>query len=438
MLFVYSENITPRLSYIIDFFRKELFDVPIILSANVDEYQNAAGPKLNYSGREIIKDEFFIQSTPLLFETGVIPKQVDCFELNYHKAFFQTGGDMPFDIFASTFYLLSRYEEYLPHEKDEYGRYSHKNSLAFREGFLHLPLVNIWIQEFKSALSSKFPLLLFRRKAFKCLLSYDIDMAYSFLHKGWLRTLNGFGRSIVRGKWNEVQNRISVLRGKDKDPFDCYEWLDALHLYCRLKPYYFFLVASSRGEFDKNTSIGERRFAKLIEYYANTSKVGIHPSWKSGDDLKLLKEELEWLEVITERKIEHSRQHYIRLSFPQTYRELIKVGISKEFSMGYGSINGFRASVCSSFNWYDLEREVKTDLVVYPFCFMDANSYFEEKLNPKEAYDELIRYYEIVKKMNGLFISVWHNYILGTDEQFRGWREMFELFMRETVYWDAY
>ena len=87
MLFVYSENITSRLSYIIDFFSKELFDVPIALSANIDEYRNAAGPKLNYSGTEIVKDEFFIQCTPLLFETGVTPKQVDCFELNYLQPF---------------------------------------------------------------------------------------------------------------------------------------------------------------------------------------------------------------------------------------------------------------------------------------------------------------------------------------------------------------
>ena len=152
----------------------------------------------------------------------------------------------------------------------------------------------------------------------------------------------------------------------------------------------------------------------------------------------MLKEELEWLEIVAERKIIHSRQHYIRMSLPQSFQELIRCGIDKDFSMGYGSINGFRASVCASFSWYDLQNEKATGLRLYPFCYMDANSFFEQKHSPKEAYTELVQYYDTVKKLNGLFISIWHNNMLGTDPQFKGWPEMFELFMKETVYWDAY
>ena len=40
-----------------------------------------------------------------------------------------------------------------------YGRYAHENSLAFKEGFLNIPLVNIWIEDFKKALKKKFPTL---------------------------------------------------------------------------------------------------------------------------------------------------------------------------------------------------------------------------------------------------------------------------------------
>ena len=69
---------------------------------------------------------------------------------------------------------------------------------------------------------------------------------------------------------------------------------------------------------------------------------------------------------------------------------------------------------------------------------MDANSYFEQKLTPGAAYNELMRYYSIVKKHRGIFISIWHNNILGTHPGFAGWRQMYELFMKETVYWDAY
>jgi hypothetical protein len=106
--------------------------------------------------------------------------------------------------------------------------------------------------------------------------------------------------------------------------------------------------------------------------------------------------------------------------------------------MGYGSINGFRASVCSPFYWYDLEKEKATSLMIYPFCFMDANSLFEQKQTPQQTYKELIQYYERVKGCKGVFIPIWHNFILGTDPSYAGWRDLFELFMKETVYWDAY
>ena len=438
MLLLYSENITPRLRYIIDFFSTQLFAEPIVVTTNVSEFKQSAAPKLNYSKDDFGGEEFFMQATPLLLETGIRAQEIDCFELNFHKAFFQTRGDIPFDVFAASFYLLTRYEEYLPHEKDEYGRYAHTNALAFKENFLQIPLINIWIEEFKKALQQKFPSLIFKGKQFKSIISYDIDIVYSYLHKGTRRNLGGFFKSFVEGNWPRVKDRIAVLRGTKKDPFDCYEWLDALHLYCRVKPYYFFLVAKNTGKYDKNIATNQRAFYDLITYYAKMYKIGIHPSWQSGDNLELLKEEIEWLEVVADRKITSSRQHYIRFSLPGTFRELIKNGIKKDFSMGYGSINGFRASICSSYYWYDLEKEERTNLQLYPFCYMDSNSFFEQKQSPQQAYRELIQYYDSVKKLNGLFISVWHNNILGTSIEFNGWREVFELFMKETVFWDAY
>ncbi len=182
MLLLYSPYITPRLRYIVDFIGGELFAEPIALTSDKEEYSRHPGPRLNYSDTEMDEAEFLILSTSLLKETGVRALEIECFELNFHKAFFPTEGDFPFDIFAAAFYLLSRYEEYLPGAPDEYGRFDHTRSLAWREGFLDIPLVNIWIQEFKKALGKKFPSLVFRYPSFKFIPTYDIDVAYSYLH----------------------------------------------------------------------------------------------------------------------------------------------------------------------------------------------------------------------------------------------------------------
>ena len=189
-MLLYTEYITPRLSYVLNFISKELFDAPVVTTTNKEEFIEYGLPKLNYSTFELSEEDFFIQSTSLLFQKSISVQEIECFEFNYNKAFFQTNGDFPFDIFAATFYLISRYEEYLPHQKDGYGRYPHTASLAFREGFLRIPLINIWLQEFRKALQKKFPSLLFRHPSFKFIPTYDIDIAYSYLHKGWKRSYN--------------------------------------------------------------------------------------------------------------------------------------------------------------------------------------------------------------------------------------------------------
>ena len=217
-MLLYSPHSTPRLQYVIGFISKELFDEPIVITTDKEAFLQAEGFRLNYSDAEFSEEDFYIRRTLLLFEKDIRPKEIDCFELNYYKVFFETAGDLPFDIFAASFYLLSRYEEYLLHEKDEYGRYLHTQSLAYRERFLNMPLINIWLQELKKALVKKFPGMVFRHPSFKFIPTYDIDMAYSYLHKGWKRNIGGFLRSVGSGQWSAALERIRVLRGKQRDP----------------------------------------------------------------------------------------------------------------------------------------------------------------------------------------------------------------------------
>ena len=99
--------------------------------------------------------------------------------------------------------------------------------------------------------------------------------------------------------------------------------------------------------------------------------------------------------------------------------------------MGYGSINGFRASVASPFYWYDLEKEEQTQLLVFPFCYMEANSFYEQKFTAGQALEEMRQYYKTVKSVNGYFIMIWHNSFLGTDKSTAGWRNVYEQFIKE-------
>lgn len=433
-----TTHITPRLQYAASFIGKEICNEAITLTIDQEQFRQYDGIKINYTAERMSGLVFNLRPHTLLFEEGIRQQDVQCTEINKRKVFFRVeASDISFDVFAAAFYLITRYEEYLPHRKDFYGRYDHTESLAWKEQFLDIPLVNFWMEDLKAALKLVFPHALFYRRSFKFIPTYDIDIAWSYRHKGFVRNAGGAVRSILQNDWTGVKERMAVLRQKQRDPFDSYEWLDALHLYCRLRPYYFFLVAEHQQKYDKNIPPSKKPMQDLIRYHAEKGTVGIHPSWQSAENPKLLKQEIGWLEFITGEEIQHSRQHFIRMNLPHTYRQLIQAGITKDFSMGYGTVNGFRASVASSFDWYDLEKEETTALQVFPFCFMDANAFYEEKLAPHQALAELMRFYQIIKLVNGMMITIWHNNFLGTAQLFKGWKEVYEIFLKDEVYWDS-
>ena len=424
MLLIYTDNPTIRLQYICKFIFEEILCTSYSLTFDERSFLQHDGNKINYSDKNI--DTIFqIKPHTLLFETSIKEQTVECFNTQNYKAFFKTGSqDFPFDIFAACFYLISRYEEYLPHAKDMYGRYAHENSIAFKEKFLNQPIVNIWLVHFKQILLEYFPSMIFKDKKFSFLPTYDIDMAWSYKEKGFIRNTLGFIKK-------PSLERLSTLLGKNEDPFDCYDFLDELHEKYHIKPLYFFLVAKENGVYDKNILPDNEAMQSLIKSHAGKYDIGIHPSWKSNDAIEILQDEKYILENISAKEITCSRQHYIKFSLPTDYKRLIDAGIKNEYSMGYGTVNGFRASVASSFCWYDLTTEKITSLRVHPFCFMDATCFFQQKLSVDESYEELVHYYTENKKVNGEMITIFHNNILSTSKEFEGWLDMYQKFISQ-------
>jgi hypothetical protein len=422
---IYTNSTSPRVDYIFSTLINALGFDGFELTTDLNLFQTRSGFKINYSPAKFSEEETWIAPVSLLFEAGIKNQNVHCFNVDKRTSFFRTTGDFPFDIFAASFYLLSRYEEYLPHKTDMYGRYAHENSLAFKQGFLNLPLINIWLADLQEILSKKNPSLKLLSRSFTFIPTYDIDIAWSYKHKGFFRNAGGLLKSIFKGQWTSVVERIAVLAGKRKDPFDSFEWLNDLHSKKQLSPVYFLLLAEKAKGYDKNILPVKTALKKLVKEHSSLYHTGIHPSWRSGDHLQFLAKEITTLKDITNKPVEKSRQHYIRMTMPATYRRLIDAGIKEDYSMGYGSINGFRASYCLPYKWYDLEKEQQTPLTIFPFCFMDANLYFEQGYSSDEALKEMEHYHNITKQVNGMLITIWHNHFFGTDKMFKGWREVY-------------
>lgn len=423
-LIIYSEKKSPRLKYILDFIFNEVLLCEYTIETDINKFSNVQGAKLNYSST-LIKGSTQIVPHKILFENIVEPQEINCTKWKEQTSFFTTSQyEISFDIFAASFYLTSRYEEYLENEVDEFERFPHIKSVAFQHNFLNIPLVDNWLIELKKILFSHFPDLVFKQKKFNFLPTYDIDIAYSYKNKGLFRNTAGFIKDLFRFDFRAISNRWAVLLGAKKDPFDSFDFLDTLHLEYKLSPIYFFLLGSG-GKLDKNLSVENFEFKELIRRITSKYTVGIHPSYRSNDEATALNIEVQSLNTIANIQTTKSRQHYIRFTLPATYQKLIKLGITEDYSMGYGSINGFRASTSHQFNWFDLEKNEATDLKIYPFCFMECNSFFEQKQSLAKTQIEIGELITAVKNVQGTFISIWHNFSLGSDPLWKDWSKLY-------------
>ncbi len=305
-MLVYTPHITPRISYILQLLH-ERWQIEVAVTDDAETFKQSTAVKLQYCEERIAADGFFIQSTGLLQQQVICKQRISSFEWEGVKAFFQTEDDLGFDVFAAVFYLITRYEEYLEYEPDEYGRYAHWNSLAWKEGFLHQPLIDIWLIKSIYKIRQQFSSFNPQPLTFNLLPTYDIDIAWSYKHKGWLKTIGGLLKHP-----SSIAKRLRVLSGKEKDPYDAYDWLNALHAQYKLQPVYFFLLAERNSEYDKNISPKKTALQQLIRSTAENATVALHPSTQSVTNETLVKQEKEMLQWISRKKITATRNHYIQ------------------------------------------------------------------------------------------------------------------------------
>lgn len=426
MLLVYTHRITSRSKYVFKLILGDILKLKYELSTNKEEFLAYQGPKFSYA-RHPVGDELFFYATGLLFETGIVVQELSYIHWNGNPAFYTTirNSALPFDPFAASFYLSSRYEEYLPHIKDVHGRFAASQSVAYRNHFLQKPLINIWAREIASLLKKHFPGLEIPKKEYRYIPTIDIDNAWAYRHKGFIRVGAGLIADLINLNFRHFSERIKVLLRLKEDPYDTYDYQVELIERYNLQPIYFFLLGDY-APYDKNVPYQNKHLQSLIKFIDDFAQVGIHPSYASNDKPASLKREISRLSAILHREIQSSRQHFLRMSLPETYQRLIEMDITDDYTMGYAEQPGFRASLCSPFFFYDLDLEIETSLRVHPFCIMDGTLKDYLKVEPEGVIDYVRPLIDEVRNVGGNFITIWHNESFAENERWRNWRKVYE------------
>ncbi len=424
MLLIFAKKNTSRLQYIIHYFFRDILNTEFNLINDAKQFEIYTGPKLNYSVQSF---ENCISICPqgILFEDDIKQIKIAVFDFETTKAFFRTSSpDFSFDLFGASFYLLSRYEEYLPFIADQHGRFEAKQSLSAKYNFLFQPVINYWADSLKKTLRLRFPSIPFKENKYHFIPTIDVDNVYAYTGKGFFRSTGAYLKSVLKLDLETIVDRTYVLLGKRFDPFDGYleqEYLVKKH---QLQLIYFLLFGS-RSKYDHNVAPENKKYQTLVQHLSAFSEIGIHPSYRSNGRSSGIISEKEHLEKITKKKVLQSRQHFLKMKLPDTYRNLIESGITEDYSMGYASSPGFRAGTCIPFNFFDLEQNEETNLRIFPFAVMDITFRDYLKIGPKEALAHIEKLITEVKKMNGVFISVWHDRSFSTTH-YPGWKQIFE------------
>jgi hypothetical protein len=402
-ILVYTEKITPRIQYIFDFILKEFSGFDFELTTNVQFFEASNQPKISYSEKSI-GDELNLKSDEFMFQSDL--------NSNLNESELNPVG--------KCFFALSRYEEYLPTERDHHDRFSGKNR-AYKT-----PFVDQWILDFQKELHAKYPDLKFKERKFEIVLTCDVDQAWQYHHKGFKRTYGALLKDLAKINLPEFQKRRAILSGKLQDPYDSFELFKKAKEENSIRMIFFWLMGDY-AQFDKNNPVTNKSFHEKIREISSWAEFGIHPSYASNSNSTKLKTEIQRLSQVLGQPITKSRQHYLKLEFPKTYRNLIENGIIEDHTMAYADETGFRAGTTSPFFWYDLESEKQTDLKVIPFCAMDVSMRNYMKLSKEEAILELKRLKQEVQKVNGQMVVLFHNSNFRGD--WEGWEKvMFSMF----------
>lgn len=333
------------------------------------------------------------------------------------------------DVFASVFFMLTRWEEFVSKERDRHGRFPAEMSLACKAGFLDRPVVN----EYAELLRLMFGRLGWQpprpKRRFNMTVTCDVDRPRLW----WaaadrLRTLGGC--ILRRGDFREAGFWLKNHIFRQKDPYDVFdEWLDLFEKN-GLTGYFNFLgkrPPSSDCWYPLEHPFVVNLIRKLA---ARGHTTGFHPSYEAFGNAELFRQELESLRAVSHAPVTSGRQHYLRFAAPHTWQIWEDARMDWDSTAGYPEAEGFRCGICQDFPVFNFLTRQTLRLREKPLLAMDVTLALYQKHTPETALGRLQQLREQVEKHNGEFVLLWHNSSWNTCF-WAPWREVFTSFITQ-------
>jgi len=324
------------------------------------------------------------------------------------------------DIIASSFFLLSRYEEWLCSDVfDEHSRFEGKKSLQYRANFLHRPLVD----EYAVLLRKWLKLIGFKvneakEEIKKIYLTHDID----FLE--YHRHLRGFVGGMLRGN-----NVFKSLQSIKNDPAYTFDFLvEQDNKVENAKKIYFVKAAKKTKKFDyPQYNLNGNDFQNLAKFLQkNDCKIGLHSSYNAFSNPQDIEKEQNKISKAISEKVTSHRTHYLRILPPNQSEFYTKAGIVDDFTLGFADVAGFRLGTCRPVHWINPQMLEIENITLHPLTIMECSLSNENymNLNFETAFEVCKNLINQVKKHNGELVLLWHSTSVTSESGYQ--RELYE------------
>ena len=420
-----NNNINER-KYIIDILLNEFLGLKYNLEIkNIKNYEII----LENGNKVIIEDNFFNKFSKELeyLNEKNIPEKME-----FAKNEFIVEDDIPIiygndkvevkknkivcgiDIFASSFFMLTRWEEYVNKTRDIHNRFPAYASLAYKNNFLDRPVVNEYLEMLWNMLKKLGIKQERKKREFEFILTHDVDVTYKYT--SLLSGTREIVGDIIKRKnpilaIKNFSNKILTHLKLKKDPFDTYDYLMDISEKIGVKSY-FFLHSSSSAKQDVNNDKFLKQVVKKIKKRGHF--LGYHPSYNAYNDFELFIKDKERIENIIGEKLTVGRQHYLRFEVPTTWQIWEDAKMKWDSTLSYADKEGFRCGVCYEYSVFNIITRKKLNLKEKPLIVMEGSfTTYQPNITPQEMEYKIKYLIDKVKKYNGEFVFLWHNSSFG-------------------------
>jgi hypothetical protein len=383
----------------------------------------------------IIADEFFSKVEGTYLKEELIPRHVLTFSaLEDSSAPIIYGGNLStqnedvwfvgLDILASSFFMLTRWEEVVIPKRDIHGRFKANESLAYKHDFLHRPVVNEYVEILREVLEWAGASILSSRKP-ELVPTHDID---SYRMWGSPKKLFGRLKYYINDKkplkwWLsfDIPSYVQSLLRMKKDPYDTFDEIMDLSADHNVISY-FMLMDYGKTKFDRYYKVTDNAIQELIgRIKSQGHEIGFHPSYGSFNHQTLFDEAYKEVQSIVSP---FGRQHFLRFDPSSTWRIWDQAKLEWDSTVYYAEAPGFRCGTCYTFTVYDVINREQLTLKEKPMCFMEHSFMSYLKLDIPQMKEQLEYLMKQVVKYDGEFVFLWHNATFNAPEH-RKYKEVY-------------